>query len=300
MIKGFHVELTNICTLKCAGCARTRFIDKWPQHWHNHSLDVDHLLRFLDVDLSDKLIVLCGNYGDPIYHPEFINVVGRLKETGAALSIVTNGSYKTKHWWQELTALLTHKDNITFSVDGIPENFTQYRKNADWKSIQVGMEVSAESLCRTTWSYIPFSFNQNNIDQAKELSLQLGIDNFIVSPSDRYDDQTIQLIPTSSDLVKDRFKFQQDWKKDKSVSGITPKCQTGKDHFITADGFYSPCCYVADHRFYYKTMFGKNKKQYDITAATLSELLQQPTVVEFYSTLDQHSACQYNCPSSST
>lgn len=128
MIAGFHIEPTNICTLKCSGCARTRFIDQWPQHWHNHSLDVNHLLQFLDIDLSDKTINLCGNYGDPIYHPDFINFVKQLKETGVTLSITTNGSYKTKDWWQQLTELLTCKDNITFSVDGIPENFTQYRK----------------------------------------------------------------------------------------------------------------------------------------------------------------------------
>ena len=75
MITGFHIEPTNICTLKCEGCARTRFIDQWPQHWHNHSLDIDQLLNFLDVDLSTKTIKLCGNYGDPIYHPDFINFV---------------------------------------------------------------------------------------------------------------------------------------------------------------------------------------------------------------------------------
>jgi organic radical activating enzyme len=296
MINGFHIELTNICTLKCSGCARTRFIDQWPQHWQNHNLDVTQLLQFLDIDLHDKTISLCGNYGDPIYHPDFINVVKQLKETGVTLSIVTNGSYKTKDWWQELTEILTHKDNLTFSVDGIPENFTQYRKNADWKSIQIGMETSVASRCQTTWSYIPFSFNENNIDQAKELSSQLGIDNFVVKPSDRYDDQTMHLKPKLDSLIKNRFEFQQAWKKGIPITSVDPHCQNGKAHFITADGFYSPCCFLADHRFYYKNQFGKNKKQYNIQNTTLSEILERPAVIEFYDTLDQHAGCQYNCP----
>jgi len=296
MITGFHIEPTNICTLKCEGCARTRFIDQWPQHWHNHSLDIDQLLNFLDVDLSTKTIKLCGNYGDPIYHPDFINFVKKLKETGATLYIVTNGSYKTKEWWQDLTVLLTSTDKITFSIDGTPENFTQYRKNADWGSIQIGIEASVASRCQTEWSYIPFAFNENNIAQSKELALQLGIDHFVINPSDRYDEKTSILMPSFKEFVGVRFESQQQWKKNNSTTSVNPKCRTGEQHFVTADGFYSPCCYLADHRFYYKTQFGKSKKQYDIRNATLSELLARPNVVEFYTSLDQQSGCQYSCP----
>jgi len=296
MITGFHIEPTNICTLKCEGCARTRFIDQWPQHWHNHSLDIDQLLNFLDVDLSTKTIKLCGNYGDPIYHPDFINFVKKIKETGATLYIVTNGSYKTKEWWQDLTVLLTSTDKITFSIDGTPENFTQYRKNADWGSIQIGIEASVASRCQTEWSYIPFAFNENNIAQSKELALQLGIDHFVINPSDRYDEKTSILMPSFKEFVGVRFESQQQWKKNNSTTSVNPKCRTGEQHFVTADGFYSPCCYLADHRFYYKTQFGKSKKQYDIRNATLSELLARPNVVEFYTSLDQQSGCQYSCP----
>jgi MoaA/NifB/PqqE/SkfB family radical SAM enzyme len=296
MITGFHIEPTNICTLKCSGCARTRFIDQWPQHWHNHSLDIDQLLNFLDVDLSTKSINLCGNYGDPIYHPDFVNFVKRLKETNVTLSIITNGSYKKREWWQELTELLSPNDTITFSIDGIPENFTQYRKNANWASIQTGIEISAKSQCQTVWKYIPFLFNETSIDQANKLASDFGIDKFIVSPSDRYDEKTSMLMPSSKEFIGIRFESQQQWKNNNNVTSVNPKCHSGNQHFITADGFYSPCCYLADHRFYYKTQFGKHKKQYDIRNVTLSELLASPKVVEFYTSLEQQSGCQYNCP----
>ena len=101
LIKGFQIEPTNICTLKCSACARTRFIDQWPQHWKNHSIDIDELLKFIDIDLTGKKITLCGNYGDPIYHPDFIKLVIGLKSQGASISIITNGSYKKQEWWEE-------------------------------------------------------------------------------------------------------------------------------------------------------------------------------------------------------
>ena len=136
-IVGFHIELTNICTLKCAGCARTMFIDQWPQHWRNHSLDIEQLLKFLDCDLQGKILTLCGNYGDPIYHPDFLNIVSKFKQRGAVVDIITNGSYKKQEWWHELGTLLTDQDSVAFSVDGIPDNFTQYRVNANWPSIHI-------------------------------------------------------------------------------------------------------------------------------------------------------------------
>ena len=294
-INGFHIEPTNICTLKCSGCARTRFIDQWPQHWKNHSLDIDQLLNFLDIDLTDKKIVLCGNYGDPIYHPDFIEFVIRLKERGAVLSITTNGSYKTREWWRDLVSNLSSLDLINFSVDGTPDNFTKYRVNADWNSIKVGMDVVANSHCDSSWKYIPFAFNQYDIESVEQLSNSIGIKNFRVKPSDRFDEQTLELVPNSL-LLGSRYVSQVKWKSNVSNSRVNPKCQSNKEHFITAEGYYSPCCYLADHRFYYKTPFGKNKRQYDVRQHTLSEILQQPQTVEFYQTLDQQSGCQYNCP----
>ena len=294
-IVGFHIEPTNICTLTCAGCARTRFINQWPQHWKNHSLDIDKLLKFIDIDLVGKTIALCGNYGDPIYHPNFIELVINLKSQGAIVSIVTNGSYRKQEWWEELVGNLTSTDSITFSIDGIPRNFIEYRVNADWDSIETGMRVVANSVCNSMWKYIPFSFNQSNIEEARELSDSLGIKNFYLECSDRFDDQTEFLKPTDL-LIGSRYNPQVYWKSNNANLTVNPKCHRGQEHFITADGYYSPCCYLADHRFYYKTPFGKNKSQYNIREHTLSEILQQPQTVKFYQTLDQQPGCQYNCP----
>jgi len=293
-ILGFHIEPTNICTLKCSGCARTRFISQWPQYWKNHSLNIEHLLSFLDIDLTGKLFVLCGNYGDPIYHPDFINFVARLKTRGAIVTITTNGSYKNQEWWQDLIALLDANDNVTFSIDGMPDNFTQYRHNANWDSIKIGIKECVVGTCRTTWKYIPFSYNESSIDLARQLAQELGIDQFRLVPSDRFDDQTNWLKPSDT-LIGNRFPSIELWKQDRQLP-VDPKCQNQKEHYISADGFYSPCCQLADHRFYYKNQFGKNKSNYNINTTTLSQILKAPATVEFYQKIGENPGCQYNCP----
>lgn len=293
-IVGFHIEPTNICTLKCPGCARTRFIDQWPQHWQNHSIDIDQLHKFLDIDLTAKTVTLCGNYGDPIYHPKFHDLIRGLKQRDAKLVVITNGSYKTDIWWELTTSILDQSDHVVFSVDGVPENFTQYRINADWNTIHRAMEICAQARCQTTWKYIPFAYNENHVESAKNLSEKIGIDYFQIDPSDRFDDQTKIYKPILDNLGL-RYQSQQAWKQH-NIQPVVPRCSDNKSHYISADGYYSPCCYVADHRFYYKTEFGKNKKFYRITDQTLTQILPQPVVVEFYGDLTNQPVCQYNCP----
>jgi MoaA/NifB/PqqE/SkfB family radical SAM enzyme len=296
-VAGFHIEPTNICTLKCAGCARTKFINQWPHHWKNYSLDIDQLLKFLDLDLTGINISLCGVYGDPIYHPNLFELVDRLKQRGSIISIVTNGSYRTEQWWNELTSILTASDRITFSIDGIPTNFTQYRVNADWGTIEKGMKIVAKSSCQSTWKYIPFSFNYTDIQSAERLSQQLGIGEFLLEPSDRFDEGTEFLKPEKN-LLGTLYNAKVSWKSvnPTNIKTVNPKCANGKEHFIAADGYYIPCCYVADHRFYYKTQFGKQKKLYNIQHCTFSQLLEESSVKEFYQDLNNQSVCQFNCP----
>lgn len=294
MVQGIHLEPTNLCTLKCPGCPRTRFINQWPQHWRNHSIDASILLRFLDIELSGIRIEMCGNYGDPIYHPDLAGLVRDLKHRGAMISIVTNGAHRKRSWWQELVQELSADDAVTFSIDGVPENFTQYRINGDWSTMQDAIEVCVQAPCKTVWKFIPFSYNENSIAQATQISQDLGIDQFLINRSARFDDQTMHFKP-KEDLIGIQWNSQQNWKKTITTEKLTPECANGLTHFISADGHYMPCCYVGDHRFYYKNEFGKNRKQYSIADTTLSEILNRPPVADFYGTLIDHAVCQYNC-----
>lgn len=299
MIKGIHVEPTNICTLKCSECRRTQFIAQWPQHWKNQSIDIDLLMNFLDIDLKGLRVLFCGNYGDPIYHPEFIRLVESFKKRSAIINITTNGSYRQENWWQSLCDVLDSQDLVEFSVDGIPENFTQYRENADWPSIRKGMEICVKSNIGTAWKYIPFLFNEHTIDQAQQLSDQLGIQKFHLSRSWRFNNNKA-LIPSQQHLISPKKLVQNDAITKQNLK-VDPMCDNGNgsSHFISATGHYSPCCMISDHNWYYKTEFGKNQVDYDISSTTISQILDRPRVIEFYNNISQTPivACQFQCPS---
>ena len=207
-----HVEPTSRCTLCCPRCERTVFIDKFgKKNFSIGDVDIDALENFIDTRCDD--IILCGNVGDPIYHREFLKLVKMCTLKCQRIIITTNGSYKSRKWWRTLNNVLRTSDEIQFSIDGLPENFTKYRVNADWDSIQVGIEECVAGPATTIWKYIPFSFNEHDIAQTRELSQSLGIDKFRIYPSDRWliDDP---LRPSESQYTGRRDDLQQQYKKE--------------------------------------------------------------------------------------
>jgi len=290
---GLHIELTNKCTLKCPRCSRTESIEQFPKAWKNKSIDVSALKDFLDVDLTGKQINLCGNYGDPIYHDGLTDMVKFLKANGATINIATNGSYRTAEWWEELAQALTIDDAVTFAIDGTPDNFTRYRINADWASMMEGILVMAKSPARMRWQYILFSYNLDTVDEARQLSEDLGFNEFFTMDSGRWDQGTEWLTPFSDRLSESKIQRRQG----KEIQ-IDPLCHNGNEHFISADGYYTPCCRIAEHRFYYKTDFYKQKDTYDITKTTLSVLMSADKVVEFIDGVSdlRLPVCQFSCP----
>jgi hypothetical protein len=253
-------------------------------------------MQFLDIDINGLSIEFCGDYGDPIYHPEFVEMVSAVKQRGARVVITTNGSYHRADWWQELCKCLDSGDIIRFSIDGLPDNFTQYRKNADWESIKVGIDVCRTHPVQLFWKFIPFAYNHHQINEAQQLATNLGM-GFIVDSSDRFDDATMHLQPPA-EFLRNRLTAQTEVKQGHQQA-VTPKCNNSKMHYISASGHYVPCCYLADHRFYYKTDFGKHQQLYQIGQTTFTKLMHQSNTMEFYQTIidDPHVACQYNCPS---
>ena len=178
----FHIEPTSKCTLECPLCSRTWFYETYKKR-SLHEIDTDALVTFIG---KDKKLSLCGNHGDPIYHSKFIELCTRLKDNNCEISIITNGSSKTKKWWQELNSVLDRQDTIIFSIDGLQDTNHIYRINAKWQSIMDAVQVLQTRRCQMKWKFIVFKHNQHQIKDAELLSKKLTFDQFYADFSDRW------------------------------------------------------------------------------------------------------------------
>ena len=281
------LEPTSRCTLACPRCARTDLLDTFgKQALTIADLNPEHIASFFDVAI--EYFYLGGTYGDPIIHPSLDELVASCKLHAPRIVINTSGSGRSTQWWEQFIESLDDTDTVEFAIDGLPENFTKYRVNANWDQIESAIKICAGRV-NTIWKYIPFSFNEDDVDTAKKLSIDLGINQFNIEPSDRW--------------------LKDDWLKPKNFTGlkevtkenyhlvetITPKCANYRNQYISAQGHFLPCCFVHDYRFYYKSEWWKNRYQYDISKTTFSECIRH--FDEFYSTINKVKPdyCVYNC-----
>ena len=294
----FHVEPTSKCTLECPLCDRTWFYETFKKR-NLHEVNVDNLVNFVGVNAD---ITFCGNNGDPIYHSKFIELCQKLKDNNCKISIVTNGSAKTKAWWRKLNAVLDKDDTITMSIDGLEDTNHIYRKNAKWKSIIDAITVLQERRCKLIWKFIPFKHNQHQIYEAKKLSDKYKFDSFRLEKSDRWLGKK-ELMP-DREFVDEYYKHQKQTLIDKDyTTTMNPSCLKNNlpsnQLYIDAEGDFYPCCWIATYRYKMKSVFSPKNKKFNIKDNSLDAILQNKDVVEFFDTTKQftsaHECCKIQC-----
>lgn len=191
------IDITSRCRLACIKCPRTILKEN---------------LKIIDIDLkiiekicsvaNPKILNICGNYGDPIYHPKFHKILEICNKSNSTYYIHTNGSGKTLEWWKKTFDLMRDDSHIYFSIDGMQDTCGGYRVNfssKDFLDVIEVMKLATKYKFKTQWVYTPFNFNEHQIVQAAKLSLENGIA-FTVRKSNRWDSKDDKLRPTNPKL----------------------------------------------------------------------------------------------------
>jgi MoaA/NifB/PqqE/SkfB family radical SAM enzyme len=258
-------------------------------HFHKHDLDIDHLYQFLDCDAGKRVshFALEGNHGDSIYYPQLFDFIDRFRDT-KTFTIVTNGSYKDKKFWHELASRLTNKDLIMFSIDGLEHNHHVYRQNSDWATTMLGVKTVAEYPVQLAWKTLIFDYNYQEINQIQQFAESMGA-KFISEITSRFGDEKLR---PPQHLVDHTREYQN------KKYQINPQCQNNEREYISADGYYWPCCWISSGFTLYKSELWKNRAQWSIKNQTLDQARQQ--LQNWIKTIQPDTAediCQMMCKS---
>jgi MoaA/NifB/PqqE/SkfB family radical SAM enzyme len=121
-----YLEITTHCNLDCQSCIR----QVWDEVLDHMPLAlVSDLLRQL-ADFPVPPIIHLGGYGEPMAHPNFLEIVRLAKATEALVEVTTNGTLLTR---EVAAALLDLElDRLVVSIDGTtPKSYDQIRVNGD-------------------------------------------------------------------------------------------------------------------------------------------------------------------------
>ena len=97
----------------------------------------------------------------------------------------TNGGMRKPEFWAKMGTLFSKKlrDHwswqITFSIDGLADTNHLYRRNVDWDKLVANAKAFIDAGGRAEWDYLIFKHNEHQIDEAKQLSKNMGFHAFV-------------------------------------------------------------------------------------------------------------------------
>ncbi len=276
----WHLEPSAVCALKCPRCPR---VEHPNTPWLNKNMSLDFFKSFMTEDMlrnNVKRITMCGDVGDPIYCPDYLDIYEYVKSVDPTIHIftITNGSHKKTEWWERFAGLANEYDSVNFSIDGYNnETNNLYRVNSRWDTIINGIKTMRENNSKVflNWAAIVFSFNQDHLDNIEQQARDLGMDQLQITKSTKFNNKYPDTYPNDSlqprsEWISSTHRYERETydlsgrtqpranyldineqmyytiKKKYNNHPITPLCEIGnRGVYVNAEGVLFPCSWVS-------------------------------------------------------
>jgi len=304
--KTIELELSSYCNARCLACTRYQFNDNQfvlnPLGVRNKNLDVNFLedCLFSQKWFKDVERILCiGNNGDALANPDIVKIVSDIRtyNTTTNLGIETNGSIGTPDTFKKLSSFFqTPHGEVTFSIDGLKDTNHIYRHGVLWNKLMRNVKTYIDNGGQAKWKWITFKHNEHQVDEARELSKQLGFTDFNVHPNllplDKAD-YILKHVNRSGDLEEKQIVLDNK-KPMRAESTINPQGEARSLVYISSDKKFYPCC-----DFYNNT--SDNNAEFfnwwedtdwnDLTKYSIEEALNSYKVKELEKTWENKKVC---------
>lgn len=189
-IDEYQIEITSLCNAACPQCPRNNLGEGINPYMPLTSINREVLDRAFPIDLVQRLrqIFFCGSYGDPIAHADFLDILKdfRRKSPTVWLYIHSNGGIRNPEWWAELAQVINGYGKIDFGIDGLADTNHIYRKNVKFDRLIENVKAFIGAGGKAQWNYIVFAHNEHQVEQARQLSIELGFDSFLPRATGRF------------------------------------------------------------------------------------------------------------------
>jgi len=165
--RNLNIDIMHRCALDCPRCQRWGDYRKYGKKVPGIDFTISQMKKIISFynDLH-----FCGQYSDPVHHPKFIEILKLVREQGVSCSVHNASSAKSEDWYIKAFEA-NPKAHWVFGIDGLPEESCLYRINQDGEKLFNIMIKSKRYLInKPTWQYIILKYNQDHIEQAKQIA----------------------------------------------------------------------------------------------------------------------------------
>ena len=229
------LDISNKCTLECNRCERQE-LRSLNMDVPGGDMSVDDFIKVCDYYGSDEnYIAFCGPISDPIFNPNILEFLKIAYEKNKRVKIHTAATSKNKKIdWYEKAFDINPNARWIFGLDGLPNKSWIYRVNQDSDLIYDAMILCAKKNMDVIWQYLVFGYNEDQIEEAKDIAENNNI-TLEINHTSRYIDHDIYK-PTN-DVVNERKKTVE--------YGFYPRClSNNRPPYVSATGQILPCCWA--------------------------------------------------------
>jgi len=190
-----YIEITNQCNLNCSTCMR----NVW-----------DELMGHMDMVTFEKILadfkgldplpgVFIGGYGEPLAHPQFLEMVAAVRQLGAQLEFITNGILLSEEVVKTLVELNVQR--VWVSIDGAtPSSYADVRLGNELPLVTENLYRmqrikinKSRSRPRLGIAFVAMKRNIQDLPDVIRLGKNVGADKFSIS----------NLLPHTADQKKE-------------------------------------------------------------------------------------------------
>ena len=249
-MKKVNLDITHRCTLLCAGCTRQ---DK-THTYKRRDITFDEFHRICNY--FDH-IEFCGQVSDPIFHPQFSDLLKLAKSKNVSVDVHTAASHKPTDEYKKMFDANSDAHWV-FGIDGLPKDSHKYRINQDGEFLFRIMKMAKDQYkINCTWQYIIFDYNEEDVFEAASMAKDLGV-SFSTIETQRGKDKTKE------------YDFK-------------PQCLNGKEIGHSTSGHLLPCCWSD----YYKNEIPELVQDHlSLTNNNVSDIVNSKEWKSFYKKLE--------------
>lgn len=238
--RALNIDITHRCPLDCPRCQRWKNFRRYGKKVPGTDISISQMKKIISFYNN---LNFCGQLSDPVHHPKFIEILKLLLDNNITCSVRNASSAKSKDWY--IKAFKSNpKARWVFGIDGLPNESHVYRINQDGKKLfDIMIEAKKYLITKPIWQYIIFRYNENHVEQAKQMAKDNDIPILIINSSKWWGNKD-PYRPTNPELSFDPNIG--------IIKKLIPKCfgdtslNVGDGSIsaaITNRGYLLPCCY---------------------------------------------------------
>lgn len=248
-IKDIHLEITSKCQASCPMCARNMQGGPTSPFLELNEVTYGDFQRWFRPEFVKQLkkLYMCGNYGDPIVARDTLEIFAYLRFHNPTmdLSMNTNGSARDRVFWSRLADLDVA---VRFGIDGLADTHSRYRIGTDFNKI---IDNARAFICAggyAIWDMLVFDHNKHQVDQCKELSIELGFQEFHHKNTSRFKEDSLVVINKDGLQVDELFPTEKSLQHKSKINTdsktISCKAVNEGSIYVGANGNITPCCWL--------------------------------------------------------